>query len=549
MWKNLIFFCKIDIKSAYDSCPIHKQDRPYLQFSVENCIYQYKGWPNGLSEAPRLFTLLLKPVLATFGKLSMRSMMFLDDLLIMNQNRDMLLRQCAFAVQLLSWLGFTVSSEKSILTPCQSIEYLGMIVDSCSMSMFLPDRKVTNIIDTCSSVYYSKILGVKELASLVGKMQAAWPAIQLGPFHYRELQKILIEGTSNGNWKNKVIITTEAKLDLKWWINNVRSQNGRSFLKSPIKVRITTDASNLGWGAFCHGKTAQGPWTVEEKNLHINIKELIAAEKGLKSLIHQENITVALAIDNTTALTYISKMGGTRSKVMTKISKQIWEWCKSKGITLIPSHIPGKENTNADKQSREIRDSGDWKLKTKIFKQLQQLRGPLNIDLFSMEWNKQLPQFYSWGNQPHSMGQDALSFSWEKTGNYAFPPFILINKVIQKIMMENVRILLITPLWQTAPWYSKLSQLSYRNPILLPQIQDLLSNSQGEPHPLVKERRLRLAAWSLSGKKSDYLEFQKQWQTLLPENTGKIQRIATTTPGINGIAGVAGNKFLRFQRL
>ena len=167
------FFIKLDIKSAYDSCPINKEDRKYLQFKIENTIYQYKGWPNGLSEAPRLFTKLLKPVLALFGKLSMRTVIYLDDLIIMSQSKNDILKQSAFAVQILSWLGFVISKDKSITCPCQEIEYLGIIINSKNLTMYLPERKIDNLKLSCHNILNKTVLGSREIAKIIGKLLAS----------------------------------------------------------------------------------------------------------------------------------------------------------------------------------------------------------------------------------------------------------------------------------------------------------------------------------------------------------------------------------------
>ena len=35
-------------------------------------------------------------------------------------------------------------------------------------------------------------------------------------------------------------------------------------------ITITTDASNLGWGAVCSGTKTGGPWSKDEADFHIN---------------------------------------------------------------------------------------------------------------------------------------------------------------------------------------------------------------------------------------------------------------------------------------
>lgn len=57
--------CKLDLKDAYLSLPIHESSRKYLKFRWYGTIYKYAALPFGLSAAPRVFTEVLKPALAT----------------------------------------------------------------------------------------------------------------------------------------------------------------------------------------------------------------------------------------------------------------------------------------------------------------------------------------------------------------------------------------------------------------------------------------------------------------------------------------------------
>ena len=55
------FMASIDLKDAYYSVPIAREDRKYLRFKWQGSLYQFTCLPNGLSCASRKFTKLLKP--------------------------------------------------------------------------------------------------------------------------------------------------------------------------------------------------------------------------------------------------------------------------------------------------------------------------------------------------------------------------------------------------------------------------------------------------------------------------------------------------------
>ena len=73
----------IDLKDAYLPVPIEQGDRKYLWFTWEERVYRLQCLQFGLSSAPRVFTKLLKPVMALLRQRGLRSMIFLDDMLLM----------------------------------------------------------------------------------------------------------------------------------------------------------------------------------------------------------------------------------------------------------------------------------------------------------------------------------------------------------------------------------------------------------------------------------------------------------------------------------
>ena len=44
------------------------------------------------------------------------------------------------------------------------------------------------------------------------------------------------------------------------------------------------------------------------------------------------------------------------------MAQEIWQWCERKGIWISAAHIPGIENVEADKLSRDMHVDTEWKL-------------------------------------------------------------------------------------------------------------------------------------------------------------------------------------------
>jgi hypothetical protein len=67
-------------------------------------------------------------------------------------------------------------------------------------------------------------------------------------------------------------------------------------------------------------------------------------------------------MDNTAAVAYINKMGGTHSQVLSNLALDLWEWCIHNNMEVSAQHLPGHLNIRADRESRLLPDSSDWKL-------------------------------------------------------------------------------------------------------------------------------------------------------------------------------------------
>lgn len=77
--------CSLDLEDAYFCIPIHGNHRKYLRFSHKGQTYLYKNLPFGLRSGPRTFTKIMKPIV---GILMRIGVIYLDDILIFNQNKD-----------------------------------------------------------------------------------------------------------------------------------------------------------------------------------------------------------------------------------------------------------------------------------------------------------------------------------------------------------------------------------------------------------------------------------------------------------------------------
>ena len=195
--------------------------------------------------------------------------------------------------------------------------------------------------------------------------------------------------------------------------------------------------------------------------------------------------------------------------------------------------IPSQENKGSDWESRNVNDSSEWKFSHNIFHKICQKWGTPKLDLFASRHNHQLREFYSWKDDPYALKTDAFRQNWRGELLYGFPPFCLIGKTLQKTKLEQAEMILITPHWVTQSWYSTILSMTIQNPLKIRTHKFLLTNPKGEPHPLIKIRKLNLIACKISGKTWLQKEYLRNLPTLSHVLEERELELITNPPGEN----------------
>ena len=496
------YMTSVDFKDAYYSVAVAEEDRKYLRFLWEGQLWQFDSMPNGLALAPRKFTKLMKPVFANLREDGHLSTSFLDDSLLIADTEVECIKNVLATVQLLRSLGFVVHHEKSVLEPTQRIQYLGVLIDSKEMKVSLTKERSDNIIECCKHALKVKLVIIRELAKVIGKLVASFPAVRYGPLHYRQLENVKKAALQKekGIYDGCTVLTVSARDELSWWIENVKTAYSLIAVPQP-DITVASDASLSGWGCACEGNRSGGLWLPTEAVFHINYLELKAAYFALKcfesKLSHKH---VRLLLDNSTAVACINNMGTSHSDSCNDLTFCIWQWCIAREVWLSAAHIPGKENTAADEESRKINVDGEWKLNSTVLEEaLLQLQVSPSIDLFASRINTQRSCYVSFKADPEAHAVDAFSLSWEGLNFYAFPPFSIILRVLQKVRRDRASGVIFVPEWPTQVWWPVLMKLMTRDPVRLPSTVSLLSLPS---HPRTRHRllpRLQLLACRISG--------------------------------------------------
>ena len=109
----------------------------------------------------------MKPVVGLLRQLSIRMIVYLDDMLIIAQSGDIALLHASTALDLLQRLGFTLNYLKSVLVPSPRMEFLGFMVESLTVSLALPRAKIRKVRKESQALLNSSLVTVRQLLSEV----------------------------------------------------------------------------------------------------------------------------------------------------------------------------------------------------------------------------------------------------------------------------------------------------------------------------------------------------------------------------------------------
>lgn len=137
----------IDLKDAYFHVPVATEFQQFLRFAVGNQHLQFTCLPFGLTTSPRVFSKVLLSVVALLRIKGVRLHHYLDDLLLLTQNKDQLLEHRSLVISTLQEFGWLLNLEKSHLEPTQSLVFLGAHFNTLEGTISLPEEKIGVIRD------------------------------------------------------------------------------------------------------------------------------------------------------------------------------------------------------------------------------------------------------------------------------------------------------------------------------------------------------------------------------------------------------------------
>lgn len=490
---------KVDLSQAYFHIPIHPAHRKFLRILFKDSLYEMTCLPFGLSSAPKAFATVSNWIAQYLREKGYRVIVYLDDFMLVNQHQENLKAQVKEFVRLLKYLGWHLQERKSILTPTQELKFLGINWNTVTGQKWLPESKVRKTILLIQSAQERGRCSLNEVQVLLGMLSFASFPVPRGRLHCRNLQ-IHCRTIRNLGTFQRVNLPEDVKEDLRWWLANIQQRS--LIFQRPYTNLLTTDASDLGWGAVLNNKILQGTWPPHQQNLHCNQKEMLGVLAALAPhTMELSGSGLMVQCDNRTVVSYLNKEGGTQSRALLTLTRRVLELVDQHCISLIAYYLPGRFNGVADSLSRNQLPA-EWHLLPPATSQVFSKWGTPVVDLFASEKAHVVENYVSIDpRDQRALFHNALSSQWDFKLAWVFPPPYLIPQVLQHLNQARGTYLIVTPLWHKVFWRADLKNRAREPPLTLTNLQTVLVNtSTGKPPPRLET--LTLEVWRCGGGKN-----------------------------------------------
>ena len=207
--------------------------------------------------------------------------------------------------------------------------------------------------------------------------------------------------------------------------------SGKTLMNSETDLVIDSDATQIGWSAACQGqKTGGGGSLVQSGEEEPHQLPRAHGSNFCHSNICQEQDRHISSPQN-------------RQHNSGCLHQQTWWNCfkgayspgkkpvdvvSGKEHTNQTQQLPGVLNQIANYKSRTMIDCTDLQLNPAIFRQVNQLFNPLEVDLFASRFTTQLQVYFSWRPDPYATATDVFLQDWSLGKGYANPPWCLIGR-------------------------------------------------------------------------------------------------------------------------
>ena len=345
---------KLDLKSAYRMVAVHPGDSPLLGIQWDGTTYVDSALPFGLRSAPIIFSAVADGLAWALFKSGVDySLHYLDDFFFCGPRSSTSCQEALdTAIPLCSRLGLPVAPEK-IEGPTTSLTFLGIRLDSVTMSLSLPRDKLLSMKKLLNSWHNRRTASKHELQELLGHLNHAAAVVHPGKSFLRSI----IEAMKRPRLPHQLTrVDALCRADIAWWRLFIEDWNGVSILPlSQPSVTVASDASgSWGCGAFSQltGEWFQLTWPPSWNQVNIAVKEMLPIVVAAAVWGHLWSGQHILFLSDNMAVVAALSARSARHPTLSHLLKCLFFWEARHNFEHSAEHLAGKRNTAADALSR-----------------------------------------------------------------------------------------------------------------------------------------------------------------------------------------------------
>lgn len=343
------YMSSTDVSRAYKNFRSDPLDWPLLSFKWRESYYCDVSMPFGARASSCHMQRVANAITRMLKDRDVIAKMYIDDLILISPNREKAERDLHVAQDLLKDLGLPEARDK-VQRPSTRVTWLGVVIDSVSMSISVPIDKLEEIKGCVSNALKARSMSKKHLQSIIGKVIHVAKCIRPARLFVSRLLEAL-----RGMRKKYLKVTQEMKDDLLWFKEFSSEWNGVGLINmSSPDLDVYVDASGSGIGAS-DGRSAYGGQISPGEDPARNISELEAVNLAvaLQTFICESDRGrhIRVFCDNL-ATVEVCTTGRGKNPIILDSARSIWMLQALFDVEITYQHIEGVKNVFADALSR-----------------------------------------------------------------------------------------------------------------------------------------------------------------------------------------------------
>jgi hypothetical protein len=210
--------------------------------------------PFGSKHAPRVFTKTPGYAIRFIrSHWDIRVVQYMDDLLLMHQDRAKLELYTLQIAAFLQSLGWTLSLKKCQFTPSLTAEFLGWLWSSQSLTLQMTPKMRSAMLQLLRQwlghALRNDKVNCKALGSFIGSLNFLRAQVPRASLYLRSLHSALSTAVSLVGWTEYSSLSPRVLSELRFWSRSVQYNTLHCFEQGRSRGCMNTDACDDGWAS------------------------------------------------------------------------------------------------------------------------------------------------------------------------------------------------------------------------------------------------------------------------------------------------------------